>query len=99
VAVDLPRLDAVGSAIAYVRPEDVELSNRAAPDSMRARVTHIAAFGPVVRIEMVLDGSTEALTAELSRAKHRELALSVGDPVHVRARYARVFNEPEERAA
>ncbi|MFO1070667.1 MAG: sulfate ABC transporter ATP-binding protein [Geminicoccaceae bacterium] len=99
VPVDLPRLDAMGQAIAYVRPEDVELSNRPSPDSMRGRVTHIAAFGPVVRIEMVLDGGTETLTAELSRARHRELALSAGDAIHVRARYARVFNEPGERAA
>ena len=98
VLVDLPRLDALGPAIAYVRPEDVELSSRAAPDSILARVEHIAAYGPVVRVDLSVPGAPELLTAEMPRSRLRELHLRTGDHTHLRVRTARVFGEEQQAA-
>ncbi|HMR29620.1 MAG TPA: sulfate ABC transporter ATP-binding protein [Geminicoccaceae bacterium] len=99
VPVDLPRLDALGPAIAYVRPEDIELSPRAAADSVQARVEHIAAFGPVVRVELSVPGATELLTAEMPRSRLRELHLHTGVHTHLRVRTARVFGDGQQVAA
>jgi sulfate transport system ATP-binding protein len=92
-------LDAVGGALAYIRPEDIELSLRPLPDSIAARVDHIAAFGPVVRVEMAVPGMEEMLTAEMPRAKLRDLHIATGDQVHVRVRTARVFSDVHHAAA
>jgi sulfate transport system ATP-binding protein len=99
VPVEVPRLDVTGAAVAYIRPEDIELSLRPWPDSIGARIEHIAAFGPVVRVEMAVAGTNEPLSAEMPRAKLRELQVTVGDQVHVRARTARVFSDVEDAAA
>ena len=99
VPVDLPRLDAVGPAVAYVRPEDIDLSLHPVPDAMRARIVHVAAFGPVVRIELAVSGSSEPMMAELGRSRFRQLGLAVGDHAYARAREARVFEAPVGLAA
>jgi sulfate transport system ATP-binding protein len=99
VNVDLPRIDLVGAAVAYVRPEDIELSLHPVQDSMRARVMHVAAFGPVVRIELSVAGSTDPMVAELGRSRFRQLGIGVGDHTFVRARQARVFEAPPLMAA
>ncbi len=99
VPVEVPRLDAVGPAIAYIRPEDIELSNRPVADSIPARVEHIGAFGPVVRVELSVLGQQEQLIAEMPRAKLRELHLRLGDQAHVRVRSARVFSDERHAAA
>jgi sulfate transport system ATP-binding protein len=99
VAVDLPRIDAVGPAIAYVRPEDIDLSMHPVQDAMRARVEHVAAFGAVVRIELAVTGSSDPMVAELGRSRFRQLGVGVGDHVFVRAREARVFEAPSPLAA
>ena len=99
VPVDLPRLDAVGPAVAYIRPEDVELSPRPSPDSTAARVQHVAAFGPVVRVELAVPGAGEPLIAEMPRSRLRELHLQVGSQIHARVRTARVFGDEQHAAA
>jgi sulfate transport system ATP-binding protein len=99
VPVDVPRLDVTGAAVAYIRPEDIELSLRPGPDSIPARIEHVAAFGPVVRVEMSVAATNELLSAEMPRARLRELQVAVGDQVHVRARTARVFSDVEDAAA
>ena len=99
VVVDLPRLDAVGPAVAYVRPEDIDLFLQPMPDAMRAQVMHVAAFGPVIRIELAVAGSTDPMIAELGRTRFRQLGLTVGDHAFVRAREARVFEAPVKIAA
>ena len=99
VPVDLPRLDALGPAIAYVRPEDIELSTRAAADSIPARVEHIAAYGPVIRVDLSVPGAPELLTAEMPRSRLRELQLRTGQQTHLRVRTARIFDDQQQAAA
>ncbi len=97
-AVAGSRVERLERGHAYVRPEDLELLPDPAPDTVRARITQIAARGPIVRLELALDGLDVPLEAEISRARHRELALGPGDFLFVRARDARIF-VIEEKAA
>ena len=92
------RVERLERGHAYVRPEDLELLRDPTPDTVRARITQITARGPVVRLELALDGLDVPLEAEISRARHRELALGPGDFLFVRARDAQIF-VIEEKAA
>ena len=68
-----------GAAQAYVRPEDIEIVARApGEDGTRARVLHISTLGPIVRVELQVQGLTEPVEAEMPRARHRELGLRPG---------------------
>ena len=62
-------------------------------DGARAKVLHVSTLGPIVRVELQVQGLSEPVEAELSRALYRELALHRGQDVLVRARAARVFTE------
>jgi sulfate transport system ATP-binding protein len=100
VPVDMPRLDTVGPAIAYIRPEDVEITTQAQGDAIGARVAHIGSFGPVIRVELAVEGVDAPMIAEMPRGRRRQLGLAVGQHVFVRARCARVFDEAAvDRAA
>src|SRR5215212_5393867 len=77
----------LGRGQAYVRPEDVEIVPRApGVDGTRAKVVHVSALGPIVRVELEVQGLGEPIEAELPRARHRELELRPGLEVLVRAR-------------
>ena len=65
----------------------------------QARVEHIAAFGPVVRVELSVAGASGQLTAEMPRSRLRELHLRVGEQTHVRVRTARIFSDGHQAAA
>ena len=81
-----------GPAVAYVRPHDLEISRTPLNgSSLAARVRHINSAGPVVRVQLELCDSTQSIEAELTRERHRELALECGQQVYVVLRNARVF--------
>jgi sulfate transport system ATP-binding protein len=98
-AVAGERIERLERGHAYVRPEDLERMREPSADAMRARIVRIGARGPVVRVELVLEGADEPLQAEISRARHGELALREGDTLFVRAGAARVFPLADARAA
>ncbi|MFL5492857.1 MAG: sulfate/molybdate ABC transporter ATP-binding protein [Gemmatimonadales bacterium] len=80
------------AAVAYVRTFEVEVapsSNGAS--SIEAKVRHIRAFGPVVRLELdrVNDGKT--IEAHVSRARFEQLGIRKGERVFVSPTNARVF--------
>ncbi len=80
------------AALAYVRPHDIEIQRE--PDgnsAFRVRVGHIHTIGPVVRLELHREDESEIIEAELSRERHRELQVQVGDSVWVSPRSVRVF--------
>jgi len=80
------------SAIAYVRPHDMEISrSRTSDDEIEAEVRHIQGAGPVARIELQRLDSNEPLEATLTRERYRELELKTGEKVFVRAKHFRVF--------
>ena len=81
------------SAVAYVRPHDIEVHkvrNGAAP-AFEAVVSYIHAIGPLVRLELQRQDQSEAIEAELTQERFRELNITQGDNVFVYPRNVRVF--------
>ena len=77
----------------YVRPHDLVIArSRTAAEEMEAVVTEVRAVGPVVRVAVQLAGGGAA-HAELTRAVHSELALTVGETVFLHPRNQRVYTE------
>ena len=54
-------------------------------------MVHVSTLGPIVRVELQVQGLSEPVEAELARVRHRELELRPGPEVLMRARAARVF--------
>ncbi len=87
-------VELLGRGFAYVRPEDIEiLAWSLGEDGTRAKVLHVSTLGPIVRVELQVQGIAEPVEAEVPRSRHRELGLRPGLEVQVRARAARVFTE------
>ncbi|SNB61710.1 sulfate transport system ATP-binding protein [Arboricoccus pini] len=80
-----------GVASAYVRPEDVEVSATAQPGSVPAAVSHISALGPIVRLELDLEGQGQPIEAELTRRRWHELDIKRGQHVWLSTNRARIF--------
>jgi sulfate transport system ATP-binding protein len=80
-------------AVAYVRPHDIDIARAAQGDStLAARVMHVNAIGPVVRLELAQEGEAGApIHAEISKERFRELALVAGDLVYLRPRRFDLF--------
>lgn len=71
-----------GPALAYIRPYDVVLSNRAGPDGLAGRVRLVALLGPRVRVEVESNGLL--IEAELNATQARRMALAPGQEVAIR---------------
>jgi sulfate transport system ATP-binding protein len=83
-------------AVAYVRPHDIHVDRVADGDgAIAARVSHILALGPIVRLELTREGSgnegnegnkanEEPIQVEISKERFRELKLTRNDQVFIR---------------
>ena len=82
------------AAVGYVSSHDIEIE-RLPQDtrSIEAEVRHILAAGPLVRIDLILAGGSEAVEVDLSRDVADRLRLSVGEKVFARPRKVRVITE------
>lgn len=80
-----------GPAVAYVRPHDIAIYTTKAQLGLPAIVRHIAAAGPVAVVELAAEGIKAPVEALLSRTRHRELNLKVGQAVFLRADAARIY--------
>ncbi|MEO8038260.1 MAG: sulfate ABC transporter ATP-binding protein [Betaproteobacteria bacterium] len=81
-----------GAAVAYARPHDIDVVRPIHGEhGIAARVEHLLAVGPVVRIDLQPDDGAVPIHAEISRELARSLALVAGDRVLVRPRQVRVF--------
>jgi len=79
-------------AVGYVRPHDIEIERCAsAGASIEVIVQHVSAVGPLVRLDLKRIDTGETIEAELSRDRHRELALTGGEHVFIRPRNLQVF--------
>ncbi len=81
------------TAIAYVRPHDIEVHkerNGTAP-SFEATVSYIHAIGPLVRLELQPTDQSELVEAELTQERFRALNIIQGENVFVYPRNIRVF--------
>jgi len=84
------------ASVGYVRPFELEITpfpEIRADSTVVATVRFIAAAGPAVRLELQREDTGNALEAEISRERYRELELSVGDKVGVTPRNLRVFEK------
>jgi sulfate transport system ATP-binding protein len=80
------------SALAYVRPHDVEVQREAEGASFGARIADIHAIGPLVRLELQhLEDDSELIEVELQRERFTALGLARGDTVYVKPRNLRLF--------
>jgi sulfate transport system ATP-binding protein len=81
-------------AVGYVRPHelDVARSRNGAP-TVEARVEHIHAVGPTVRLQLARRDGKGLIEAELTRERYRALDLKVGEDVHLKPSKMQVFLE------
>jgi sulfate/thiosulfate transport system ATP-binding protein len=83
-----------GKATAYVRPHDVEVSRSAnGTPSLVAEVISISMAGPTARVYLQLRDTKELVEAEMTRERHRDLALAAGEIVLVSWRKAKLFTD------
>lgn len=93
VKVDAHDTTQNSSAIAYVRPHDIEVHkerNGTAP-AFEAVVSYIHAIGPLVRLELQRADQSELIEAELTQERFRQLNIAHGENVFVYPRNVRVF--------
>jgi sulfate transport system ATP-binding protein len=86
------------SALVFVRPHLLEIEHqRNGGDNFHAKVTHINAAGPLVKVELVTDWGAP-VHVEISHGRYSSLSLKREDEVFVRPRERRVFVEPQRDA-
>jgi sulfate transport system ATP-binding protein len=84
-------------AVGYVRPHDIEIQRqRNGGTTIEAVVRHIAAVGPIVRVELERRDTGDLVQAELTRERYGEMQLVAGEQVHVKPRKVQVFLDHEE---
>ena len=85
-------------ASGYARSWEIDLSrDLGEPGGFPARLTHVAASGAVVRLDLVSDDG-QPLKVEVSRERFEELAPSEGERLRVVPRRVRVFLSDPPRA-
>jgi sulfate transport system ATP-binding protein len=93
--IELPPGSAQGvqSATVFVRPHLLEIEHRRnGGDNFHAKVTHINAAGPLVKVDLVTDWGAP-IHAEISHGRYSTLSLKRDDEVFVRPMERRVFVE------
>lgn len=79
------------SAIAYVRPHDIDLDrNRNGEQAIEAIVRSVNFIGPLVRLVVAHNGEN-SVSVELTRERFEELRLKEGEKVFVKPKKLRVF--------
>ena len=79
------------SALVFVRPHLLEIERqRNGGDNFHAKVTHINAAGPLVKVDLVTD-SGDPVQVELSHGKYLSLGLKRDDEVFVRPTERKIF--------
>ena len=95
--IDLPAESAqdAKSALVFVRPHLLEIEHqRNGGDNFRAKVTHINAAGPLVKVDLMTDWGAP-VHVEISHERYSSLGLKREDDVFVRPRERKVFVEPQ----
>jgi sulfate transport system ATP-binding protein len=91
--IDLPAESAPNakSALVFVRPHLLEIEHqRNGGDHFRAKIIHINAAGPLVKVELITDGGAP-VHAEISHGRYSSLGLQKDDEVFVRPRERKIF--------
>ena len=85
------------SAIAYVRPHDIDVDREPNGESaLAAQVVHILSVGPIVKLELTReeDQGKNLIQVEISKERFRELQLEKGDHVFIKPRQFDLFPSP-----
>ncbi|HOE65606.1 MAG TPA: sulfate ABC transporter ATP-binding protein [Candidatus Hydrogenedentes bacterium] len=93
MAVDMPEAGHEGpaQAVAYIRPHLLDIAYHHNGEShFQARVTHINAAGPIVKVELETDVG-DTVHVELSQQRYAELDLKKGAHVFVTPKDMKVF--------
>jgi sulfate transport system ATP-binding protein len=96
IQLDAPEYAAADdtAAVGYVRSHDMVVERKQGDDeSLEARINHIHAVGPIVRVALTLRKNQDVVEAELTRDVFQTLALKKGETVFVRPRNVRFFVE------
>jgi sulfate transport system ATP-binding protein len=94
--IDLPAESApdAKSALVFVRPHLLEIEHqRNGGDNFRAKVAHINAAGPLVKVDLITEWGAP-VHVEISHGRYSSLGLKKEDEVFVRPKERRVFVEP-----
>ncbi len=75
----------------FARPHEIAVLERPATDAWPARLRHMAAIGPVARLEFELEGDARTVNVELSREAARTLTLQRGAIAYLRPKQLRRF--------
>jgi sulfate/thiosulfate transport system ATP-binding protein len=75
----------------YVRPHELDIVRNGDLTSIAAKVLHINAAGPTVRVQLMSEQTAKPIVVELSRDRLTELALKKDELVYVQPRHARYF--------
>jgi sulfate transport system ATP-binding protein len=82
--------------VTFVRPHDLELNrSRTNPDQFEATVHYVLTAGSRVRLELIVQGSAQAIEVELTKERYRELDLREGEVVFVYPKQQQVFRIPQ----
>jgi sulfate transport system ATP-binding protein len=95
--IDLPAESArdAKSAMVFVRPHSLEIEHeRNGGDNFHAKVSHINAAGPLVRVDLMTDWG-DPVHVEISHGRYSSLGLKREDEVFIRPRERKVFVERE----
>ncbi|GAA5168058.1 sulfate ABC transporter ATP-binding protein [Viridibacterium curvum] len=81
------------SSTAFVRPHEIEILRASREHALSAKVLHVQAIGPLVRVE--LQHESEVIEVSLTRERHLELDLKSGESVWLLPRQVTVFKAPD----
>lgn len=85
-----------GSAIAFLRPHDIELAkSKNGKPTIPAVFVRSHAVGRIVRVHLRIDGSDELIEAELPRETFRDLNMKPGEVMYVNAKNIKVYAAPK----
>jgi sulfate transport system ATP-binding protein len=89
--------ESADAGIGFTRPHELELARELPTDvrAVKAVVAHIHAVGPLVRIDLRVDGNAQLLTAEVSRNRYNDLKPKAGESIFVYPNSIRVFHDRE----
>ncbi|MDR3724388.1 MAG: sulfate ABC transporter ATP-binding protein [Terracidiphilus sp.] len=96
-ASDLAADEPAEAGIGFTRPHELELARELPLDirAVKAIVAHVHAVGPLVRIDLRVDGNAQLLTAEVSRDRYNVLKPRAGEHLFVYPNSIRVFHDRE----
>ena len=83
-------------AVVYVRPHDIDVLGTANDASLHARIDLVSVVGPMVRLELQTDDSSQIVHVEMPRGRFREQGLVQGGDAWIRPVNSRVFLEDGE---